>query len=147
MTRRGRAGQGGAGQGRAGQGRAGWGRARYASANLCQKHDRGGEMQTDSVDNMHIWSTSPHTPITFHCRGGQHQKATMEREKRVEQDKEDQDWQKIHVCATRNRRIKGNAAKSPAPNRRAAKGPSQHTPGQMPLALGWGASVGHTSPP
>ncbi len=144
-------GQGRAGKGRTGQGRAGQGRAERDK--ICigkpqtMAETRQGRQTADRQHTEHAHlSTSPHTPITFHCRGGQHQKAKMEREKNLEQDK-DQDWQKIHVCATCNRMIQGNAAKSPSPNRRAAKGPSQRTPGQMPLALGWGASAGHTSPP
>ena len=71
----------------------------------------------------------------------------METQKSIEQDKEVQGQQKFHVDATRNRMLKGNAAESPAPNRRAAKSPSQHTLWQKPLAPGWGASAGHTSPP
>ena len=56
------------GQGRAGQGRAGQGRAggtRYASANPkpCQKQDRAGKMQTDSITaNMHICQGA-HKPL------------------------------------------------------------------------------------
>ena len=124
-------------KGRAAQGRAGQGRTWYASAHPkpCQKHDRGSEMQTDCAKNMHMCQQA-HTPLSPSTAEGDSTKRLEWGEKRIEQDKEDQDWQLIHVCVTCNRIIKGNAATSPAPNRRAAKGPSQHTPGQMPLALG-----------
>ena len=139
--------------GRAGQGRAGQGRRDKVCISKPQTMPETGQGR-QYADRQHYsehahLSRSPQTPIksASTVEGESIKKQRWREKKRIEQDKEAQDWQKIHVGATRNGRLKRNAADSPAPNRRAATGPSQRTPWQMPLALGWGASAGHTSPP